>query len=77
MEKNELLQLPFKQRIALHRQLKGDKIRAFYRMGYSMNECVEQMRKIKMPVSKSTVFFAIHHRYGFEKAKKGRALKKR
>ncbi len=52
------------------KKLRDKKIRAFYRLGYSMEEICSEMRKLGEGVSKTTVFFAINGRSKKSEAKR-------
>jgi len=52
--------------------LRDKEIRALYRIGYTYSEISE-----KLQISRTTIFFAINNRYGWEKRKKERKLKGR
>lgn len=45
--------------------IRNDKIRGLYRDGFSMDDICK-----KLSVSKTTVFFAINHKYGYERRSK-------
>ncbi len=55
---NQVIRLPYKERV----RIKYRKIRALYRMGYSYEEVVREMRELGESVSKTTVFFAVNGR---------------
>lgn len=42
--------------------MRNEKIKAFYKLGFSMDEVVVEMKKIGHSVSKTTVFFALNGR---------------
>lgn len=65
--------IPLKER----RKIRDRKIRALYRLGYSMDEICSEMRTLGQGVSKTTVFFAINGRSkkSAEKRKVRRELK--
>lgn len=50
--------IPVKDRV----KLRNNKIKAFYKLGYSMDEVCGEMKKIGYLVSKTTVFFALNGR---------------
>lgn len=50
--------IPIKERI----KMRNKKIKAFYKVGFSMDEICGQMQKIGYNVSKTTVFFALNGR---------------
>lgn len=50
--------IPTKDRV----KMRNNKIKAFYKLGYSMDEVCVEMAKIGYAVSKTTVFFALNGR---------------
>lgn len=50
--------IPIKDRI----KMRNKKIKAFQKLGFSMNEICGEMQKIGYNVSKTTVFFALNGR---------------
>lgn len=50
--------IPIKDRV----KMRNKKIKAFYKLGYSMDEVCVEMKKIGYAVSKTTVFFALNGR---------------
>lgn len=50
--------IPIKERL----KMRNRKIKAFYKLGYSMDEVCVEMKKLGYSVSKTTVFFALNGR---------------
>lgn len=67
--------IPIKERI----KMRNKKIKAFYKIGYSMDEVCIEMKKLGYSVSKTTVFFALNGRSkkANERRKKKRAIIKK
>ncbi len=50
--------IPLKEKL----NIRNKKIKAFYRMGFSMDQVCIEMKKLGYIVSKTTVFFALNGR---------------
>ena len=65
---DDLQNIPLKER----NRIRDKKIRALYKLGYSMDQIVIEFKRLGFGVSKSTVFYAIKGRDKKSLTKKGK-----